>query len=148
MAAMLTRFCTAFRAKSRSYLFLHRRGPSSTPSPMIRLAFLLTAFIAPTAVASQNMLCNGSNPTWQAQVDGNTALITLRDRTGEYDLRLTTPSKNDPDTVAYTFIGATDTAILLVHPARCNTADITAHMMTQDRAEAVLLTGCCTVPTQ
>ncbi|MCO4826394.1 MAG: hypothetical protein KC451_16230 [Amylibacter sp.] len=107
----------------------------------------LAAFIALAIPATADVMqCSGSHPNWSADLNGETATFQLRERVQEYDVKLTTPALNDPDTTAYTLIGATDTAILIVHPGRCNTAENIAHILTQDRSEAVLLTGCCRIP--
>lgn len=109
------------------------------------LALCAAATLAFPALADV-MQCSGTRPNWQAELNGDTATFTLRDRTGDFAIKLTTPAKNDPDTTAYTLIGDTDTAILIVSAGRCNTSDHIAQILTQDRSEAILLTGCCTLP--
>lgn len=109
------------------------------------LALAATATLATPAFADV-MQCTGSHPNWRAELNGDTATFTLRERTGDYAIKLVTPAKNDPDTTAYTLIGTTDTAILIVSASRCNTSDYTANVLTQERAEAILLTSCCTLP--
>ncbi len=113
---------------------------------MLRALLLLPALSLASPSGATNLQCFGTLPNWEANLDGTAATFTLRDRTGDYEVKLTTPAKNDPDTTAYTLIGATDTAILIVHPGRCNTADHIAHVLTQERSEAILLTGCCRLP--
>ena len=112
---------------------------------MIRIAALSAALLASNAALADEMHCTGTHPNWQAELNGDTATFQLRERKGDYDVKLTTIAENDPDTTAYTLIGKTDTAILIVHPGRCNTADHIAHILTQDRSEAILLTGCCRI---
>lgn len=119
---------------------------SSTPFRMLRALLLTSAFCISSPSVADTLQCSGFMPNWQAELTGDIATFTLRERTGDYEVKLTTPAQNDPDTTAYTLIGATDTAILIVHPGRCNTADHIAHVLTQERSEAILLTGCCRLP--
>ena len=104
---------------------------------------LLCAAAVPAHAAQ--LTCFGSNPNWQAVLNGPSATFQLRDRAGDFQVRLTTPAKNDPNTTAYTLIGDTDTAIVIVSPARCNTLNLQAHVLTQERSEAILLSGCCRI---
>lgn len=113
---------------------------------MIRTIIYCALLALALPVRADGIHCTGSHPNWLAELDGDTATFQLRDRKGDYTVELTTPAKNDPDTTAYTLIGAVDTAILIVHPGRCNTADHVAHVLTQERSEAILLTGCCRLP--
>ena len=113
---------------------------------MLRSLFIFALITAFAPVRAAVLTCTGSHPNWQATLNGSEATFTLRERAGDYSVELVTPATNDPDTTAYTLIGATDTAILIVHPGRCNTADHIAHVLTQERSEAILLTGCCTLP--
>lgn len=115
---------------------------------MLRTLTYCTLLAAAAPSFGATLSCTGTQPNWQAQVEGDTATFQLRDRAGDYSVELVTPAKDDPETIAYTLIGSTDTAILITFPSRCNTAAITAHVLTQDRAEAVLLTGCCTAAPQ
>ena len=108
-------------------------------------ALCLLSLIVSVPAAATQLSCTGTDPNWRAAIDGKTASFQLRDRAGDYKIELTTPALNDPDTTAYTFIGTTDTAILIVSRARCNTVDHTAQILTQERSEAILLTGCCRV---
>ena len=107
---------------------------------LISLMFLLSAS---NAVWAEPLHCFGTAPNWAVELGQETARVQLRERVGTYQLRLTTPAKNDPETTAYTLIGDTDTAILIAHPGQCNTLSIQAHLLTQDRNEAILLSGCC-----
>ncbi len=110
-------------------------------------SFILLGLLCWSIPATADTLhCTGSHPNWQAELDGSNATFTLRERKNDYTVELVTTAKNDPDTTAYTLIGAVDTAILIVHPGRCNTADHVAHVLTQERSEAILLTGCCRLP--
>lgn len=109
-------------------------------------ALLFASLCLVSPALADTMTCTGTHPNWQAELNGADATFTLRERSGDYSVELTTPAKNDPDTVAYTLISQTDTAILIVHPGRCNTADNIAHILTQERSEAILLTGCCRLP--
>ena len=113
---------------------------------MLRTLSLAALIALATPAWADVMQCSGSHPNWNADLNGAVATFQLRDRLQEYDVKLTTPAQNDPDTTAYTLIGATDTAILIVHPGRCNTAENIAHILTQDRTNAILLTGCCRIP--
>jgi uncharacterized membrane protein len=113
---------------------------------MFRTLALVALTVSATAALADTMHCTGTQPNWQIELNGSEATFQLRERKGDYTVELTTPAKNDPDTTAYTLIGATDTAILIVHPGRCNTADHIAHILTQERSEAILLTGCCRLP--
>lgn len=112
---------------------------------MLRTPTFTALLALATPATADAMQCSGSHPNWNADLNGEIATFQLRDRVQEYDVKLTTPAINDPDTTAYTLIGPADTAILIVHPGRCNTAENIAHILTQDRSEAILLTGCCRI---
>ena len=107
----------------------------------------LITFVALLSLATPSLAdilhCTGTQTNWQAKLADDTATFQLLDRVGDYTVELTTPAKNDPVTKAYTLVGNIDTAILIVSPGRCNTADHTAYVLTQERSEAILLTGCC-----
>lgn len=107
---------------------------------MYRFFALLVCF-APQA---QALTCAGTNPNWTASLTGGTAKFRYLEREGSYTIPLTTPAINNAETIAYTLISDFDTAILLVHPGACNGFESQAHVMTQDRGEAILLSGCCT----
>lgn len=107
---------------------------------------LLIATTLCLAPATQALTCWGAAPNWRitlGTLGDNTATFQLRDKTGTFTLPHTATALNDPDTTAYTLIGSSDTAILLVHPGRCNSQNLTAHVMTQDHGTAILLSGCC-----
>lgn len=76
-------------------------------------------------------------------IEGEAATLTLANEEKTYDVRLATKALNEQETVAYTLIGARDTAILIVFPASCNANTHAAHLLTQQNQSPILITGCC-----
>ena len=110
--------------------------------PQIAALTLALATLA-TAALSETLICTGTDPNWQIDLGEDRAQFKYRDRDGDFKLPHTASALNDPETKAYTLIGDTVTAILITYPATCNQDDIAAQVLTQDRSQAILLTGCC-----
>lgn len=100
-------------------------------------------FALPAVAEAPALHCAGTAPDWRVELTGDSARFSLRDRSSSYDIPHTAEALNEPGVVAYTLIGAMDTAILVVTPQDCNTDTLAAHLLTQDGEEAILLTGCC-----
>lgn len=110
---------------------------------MFPVAATAFALLPVTAAFGAALSCAGTQPNWSVDVTGDRAQVRFRGLDAPFTIPHRATALNDPEVTAYTMIGETVTAILIVTPGQCNSSDLSAHLLTQDRSTPVLLTGCC-----
>ena len=95
-------------------------------------------------VVSAELSCEGTNPEWHLDLNGETARFVFPAAT-DMDVMLETVAEGRDWPIAFTLIGARDTAILLVEQQHCGpqSAPYRARIMTQRVQTPILLVGCC-----
>ena len=109
-----------------------------------------TASAGATAGDRPDLLCGGQTPFWSLEITGEAALFTAPDSADiTYAIRLVTPAEGLPWPRALTLVAEQDTAIAILRPETCGDSAVghalpwRVDVLTQRRAEAIMLTGCC-----
>lgn len=112
--------------------------------PLAILATCTVAFAAPLHADDipTEMSCSGISPDWSLSLSGDEAEFSFQ-RDSDLNVQLITTPLNADWPRAITMIGRGDSAILIVEPARCDTGDMSARVLTQRGETPILLVGCC-----
>ena len=98
-----------------------------------------------------NLICQGENPEWKLGIKGKIADIDFKHAV-HFDVPQSASALNRDWPKAFTLIARTDTAIVIVDKDHCQLGgqsfDMSADVLTQDGAAAIVLTGCCRTGTE
>ena len=114
----------------------------------MRFGLILSLLAAPALAqdigADTAFTCQGSNPDWTFEADGDDAVFEFL---GSADVirALTTRAQGADWPMAHTYIGRRGSSIVLLEPMACGDQDYAARVFTQGGETPLLLIGCCTV---
>ena len=119
----------------------------------VRLALAFAFCAAPLTALGDDarpaLLCGGVEPFWSLELGTEGALFSTPDRQIDYTIPDERPALGRFWPRALTLIAPADTAIAILRPETCGDTmsdiefDWMIDLLTQERGEAVMFTGCC-----